>query len=53
MFYLCVMVSDFEKNREMIYKLLRVLGGVMVVSNNNVITEWVWDFENNKLKRTK
>ena len=53
MFYLCVMQSEFEKNREMIYKLLKVLNGVMVVSNNNVVTEWVWDFENNKLKRTK
>jgi hypothetical protein len=47
------MQSEFEKNREMIYKLLKVLNGVMVVSNNNVVTEWVWDFENNKLKRTK
>jgi len=47
------MQSEFEKNREMIYKLLRVLNGVMVVSNNNVITEWVFDIETQKIKRIK
>jgi hypothetical protein len=53
MFYLCAMQSEFEKNREMIYKLLRVLNGVMVVSNNNVITEWVFDEKTQKIKKIK
>ncbi len=53
MFYLCVMVSEFEKNREMIYRLLIVLGGFMEVTKNGQVTQWAWDFENNKLKRTK
>lgn len=47
------MVSEFEKNREMIYRLLKVLNGVMVVSNDNVITEWVFDEKTQKLKRIK
>jgi len=47
------MQSEFEKNREMIYKLLRVLNGVMVVRNNNVVTEWVFDIETQKIKRIK
>lgn len=47
------MVSEFEKNREMIYRLLKVLNGVMVVSNNNVITEWVFDEKTQKIKKIK
>ena len=45
------MVSEFEKNREMIYRLLRVFNGVMEVTKNGQVTQWVWDFKNNKLKR--
>lgn len=47
------MQSEFEKNRDMIYRLLKVLGGVMVVSKNNVITQWVFDEKTQKIKRIK
>jgi hypothetical protein len=47
------MVSEFEKNREMIYKLLRVLGGVMEVNKNGQVTQWVFDIKTEKLKRIK
>ena len=47
------MLSEFEKNREMIYRLLRVLGGVMEVTKNGQVTQWVFDIETQKIKRIK
>lgn len=47
------MVSEFEKNREMIYRLLKVLNGVMEVTKNGQVTQWVFDTETQKIKRIK
>ena len=47
------MVSEFEKNREMIYRLLKGLGGVMEVTKNGQVTQWVFDIETQKIKRIK
>jgi len=45
------MQSEFESKRELIYRLLKVLGGVMEVVKNKQVTKWIWDFENDKIKR--
>jgi len=40
-----------DEKRELIYSLLRVLGGVMEVNKNGIITKWVWDNTTQSIKR--
>jgi len=42
------MVSEFEKNREMIYRLLRVLGRMEITKSDKSITVWEWSDKLNK-----
>jgi hypothetical protein len=42
-----------EEKRELIYSLLRVLGGVMEVVKNEKVTQWIWSEELQKVIRIK
>ena len=47
------MQSEFESKRELIYRLLKVLGGVMEVTKMGTTTTWVFDETTQKIKRIK
>ena len=46
------MQSEFESKRELIYRLLKILGRMDIIKDS-VVTTWVWDFQNDKPKRIK
>jgi hypothetical protein len=47
------MVSEFEKNREMIYRLLKLLGRMEILKSDNSVTVWEWSDKLNKPIRIK